>query len=48
MTFPLQNNNLMFSVEILPDLVQTQVRETVSGVFLVQMESQSKSGTWWK
>ena len=32
MIFPLQNNNLMFSLELLPDLVQTQVRETISGV----------------
>ena len=33
MIFPLQNINLMFSLELLPDLVQTQVRETVSGIF---------------
>ena len=38
MIFSVQNSNLMYSVEILPDLVQTQVRETVSGVFLAQMD----------
>ena len=34
----MQNNKLMFSVEFLPDLVQIQVRETVSGVFLARMD----------
>ena len=28
----------MYSVEFSPDLVQIQVRETVSGVFLAQMD----------
>ena len=28
----------MYSVEFLPDLVQIQVRETVSGVFLARMD----------
>ena len=38
MIFLVQNSNLMYSVEFSPDLVQTQVRETVSGVFLAQMD----------
>ena len=40
MIFSVQNNNLMYSpyVEFSPDLVQIQVRETVSGVFLAQMD----------
>ena len=33
----MQNINLMYSVEFSPDLVQIQVRETVSGVFLAQI-----------
>ena len=33
-----QNNNFMFSVEFLADLVQIQVRETVCGVFLALMD----------
>ena len=37
MIFSVQNSNLMYSVEFSPDLVQIQVRETVSGVFLAQM-----------
>ena len=37
MIFSVQNNNLMFSVEFSPDLVQIQVRETVCGVFLARM-----------
>ena len=32
------NRNLMYSVEFTPDLVQVQIRETVSGVFLSRME----------
>ena len=38
MIFLAQNSNLMYSVEFSPDLVQTQVRETVSGVFLTRMD----------
>ena len=34
----MQNRNLMYSVEFSPDLVQIQVRETVSGVFLARMD----------
>ena len=34
----MQNSNLMYSVEVSPDLVQIQVRETVSGVFLVRLD----------
>ena len=37
MIFSVQNSNLMYSVEFLPDLVQNPVRETVSGVFLAWM-----------
>ena len=36
--FSVQNSNLMYSVDFSPDLVQTQVRETVSGTFLAQMD----------
>ena len=32
----------MFSVEFLPDLVQIQMRETVSGVFIAQTDIQIK------
>ena len=38
--FSVQNNNLMFSVEFLADLLQIQVRETVCGVFLAHMDIQ--------
>ena len=38
MIFPVQNSNLMYSVEFSPDLVRVQVRETVSGVFLARMD----------
>ena len=38
MIFAVQNSNLMYSVEFLADLVQFQVRETVSGVFLARVE----------
>ena len=34
----MQNSNLMFSVEFSPNLVQIQVRETVSGVFMARMD----------
>ena len=37
MFFSSQNSNLKSSVEFLPNLVQIQVRKTVSVVFLVQM-----------
>ena len=37
MIFSVQNSNLMYSVEFSPNLVQRQVRETVSGVFLARM-----------
>ena len=38
MIFSVQNNNLMFSVKISGDLVQTQVRETVCGVFPARLD----------
>ena len=38
MIFSVQNSNLMYSVELSPDLVQIQVRETVSGVFLARKD----------
>ena len=38
MIFSVQNSNLMYSVEFSPDLVQIQVREKVSGVFLARMD----------
>ena len=38
MIFSVQNNNFMFSVEFSADLVQIEVRETVCGVFLAQMD----------
>ena len=38
MIFSVQNSNLMYSVEFSPDLVQIQVRETVSGVFLARVD----------
>ena len=38
MVFSVQNSNLKYSVEFSPDLVQIQVRETVSGVFLARMD----------
>ena len=34
----MQNSNLTYSGELSPDLVQIQVRQTVSGVFLAQMD----------
>ena len=34
----MQNSNLKSSVEFSPDLVQIQVRETISEVFLARME----------
>ena len=33
MIFSVQNSNLLYSVELSPDIVQIQVRETVSEVF---------------
>ena len=38
MNFSVQNSNLMYSVDFSHDLVHIQVRETVSGVFLAQMD----------
>ena len=38
MIFSVQNSNLKYSVEFLPDLVQIQVRKTVSEVFLARMD----------
>ena len=38
MIFSVQNSNLMFSVEFSPDLVQIQVPETVSGIFLARID----------
>ena len=37
MIFSVQNRTLMYSVELLPDLVQMKVRQTVSEVFLAPM-----------
>ena len=34
----MQNSNLVYSVKSSPDLLQIQVRETVSGVFLARMD----------
>ena len=34
----MQNKNLVYSVDFLSDLVQNQVRETVSGVVLARMD----------
>ena len=34
----MQNSNLLYSVEFSPDLVQNQVRETVSRIFLARMD----------
>ena len=38
MIFSVQNSNPLYSVEFSPDLVQIHVRETLSGVFLAQMD----------
>ena len=38
MIFSVQNSNLMYSPKFSPNLVQMQVRETVSGVFLARMD----------
>ena len=38
MIFSVQNSNLMYSVKFSTDLVQIQVREAVSGVFLARMD----------
>ena len=38
MIFSVQNSNFIYSLEISPDLVQIQVRETVSGVFMARMD----------
>ena len=38
MIFSVQISNPMFCKEHSPDLVQIHVRETVSGIFLAQME----------
>ena len=38
MIFSVQNNNLMYSVQFLPDLVQTQTRQTVSAVILARVD----------
>ena len=38
MILSVQNNNLMFSVEFLADLLQIQVRETVCGVFVARLD----------
>ena len=38
MIVSVQNSNLMYSVQLSPDLVKIQVRESVSGVFLVRMD----------
>ena len=41
MTFSVQNSNLMYSVDFSPDLVQIQVRETVSEFFWHEWTSES-------
>ena len=38
MIFSAQNSKLKFCAEFLPNLVQIQVREQVSGVFLARMD----------
>ena len=38
MIVSVQNSNLMYSVQLSPDLVKIQVRETVSEVFLVRVD----------
>ena len=38
MIFSVQNGNFMYSVECSPDLVQMQVWDTSSGVFLARMD----------
>ena len=38
MIFSAQHSNLIYTVEILPDLVKIQVQETVWGVFFAQMD----------
>ena len=38
MIFSVQNSNLMYSVDFSLDLVQIQVRDTVSGVFLARKD----------
>ena len=38
MTLSVQNSNLKYFVDFSPDLVQVQVRETVSGVFLARTD----------
>ena len=43
--FSVQNSNLMYSVDFLPDLVQIQMRESVSGFFWQEWTSQPKCGT---
>ena len=44
MIFSVQNSNLRYSVELSPNLVQIQVRETVSGVFLARTDIPTQ--TW--
>ena len=38
MIFSVQNSNLLYAVKFSPDLVQIQVRETLSRVFLARMD----------
>ena len=38
MIFSVQNSNFIYSVDLSPDLVQIQARETISGVFLARMD----------
>ena len=47
MIFSVQNSNFMYSVGSSPDLVQIQVRETVSEIFLARMDIPIH-GIWWK
>ena len=38
MIFSVQNNNLTYSVEFLPGMMTIKVLESVSGIFLAQMD----------
>ena len=38
MIFSVRNSNLLYSVELSPDVVQVQVQATVSGLFLAGMD----------
>ena len=38
MIFSVRNSNLLYSVQLSPDVVQVQVQATVSGLFLAGMD----------